>query len=154
MSVGRERESRGSIFGPESYEVIWKPEEKQMIWRISYDLLALENSSCFHVTRHFLMTSYGFYSYWSSDMLPVFYMSFLHMNLNHMLSQYTSHLWIWLGTKDTVSGVVKKRAEWWWFWKFVLKFPGWIRNACVISQWFIHEFPPLSCRVEFPADGV
>jgi len=87
---------RGSIFGPKSYEVIWKQEEKHMVWRLSYDLLSLENSSCFHMTdtfsllvfiwlTHFLMTSYGFYSYWNRKILPVFYMTsqviyFLNVN--------------------------------------------------------------------------
>ena len=48
----------GSIFGPESYKVIWKREEKHMVWWLSYDLLSLENSSCFHMTDVFLVTIY------------------------------------------------------------------------------------------------
>jgi len=46
----------GSIFGPKSYEVIWKQEEKHMVWKLSYYLLSLENS-CFHMTDAF---SYDF----------------------------------------------------------------------------------------------
>ena len=69
--------------------VIWKQEDEHMIWRLSYDLLSLENSSCFHMTDSFRMTSYGFYLYWNRKILPVFYMTFLLMTLNHMLSQCT-----------------------------------------------------------------
>ena len=70
----------GSIFGPKSYEVIWKQEEKHMVWKLSYDLLSLENS-CFHMTDAF---SYDFI--WLQLILKEEDSScFLYYFLSHML---------------------------------------------------------------------
>ena len=71
---------RGSIFGPKSYEVIWKQEEKHMVWLLSYDLMRK-----FYMADAFLRNSYGFYSYWNRKNLPIFYMTsqviyFLNVN--------------------------------------------------------------------------
>ena len=56
-----------------SYEKKKKP--IHIVWRLSYQLLSLDNSSCFHVTDAFLMTSYGFYPFVNRKLLSVFHMT-------------------------------------------------------------------------------
>ena len=70
--------------------VIWKQEEKHIVWRLSYDLLFLFSYD-WHISYDFIWLLLILKQEYTSCFLNDFF-SYDFLTLNHMLSQYTLHV--------------------------------------------------------------